>query len=323
MFLSIIIPCYNCSGTIVRTLESIPRTKGIDYEVILVDDCSTDNTIEFIKEYILFHEWVRLIELPANQGPANSRNVGIDAARGQYLAFIDSDDTVTPDYLKKIYDEVKNNQADLINIGISRVYGNSATLVPVIDYKNQSEFMALITGSLCSIISSKTLWEGLRLPCIRNAEDIAVIPVLISRANKICQIKESLYNYIIQPESLSRKPRADVSLNFEKSFDFTCQHINLSNESFRSAIEFHGIKTIIYGAVLNAIKCGLPSKSIYNHVDKFEEKFPQWNKNEHLNKYAFRKRFFLFCVKHRFYLLAKLFVFSHETFINFQSRLHR
>ena len=323
MFLSIIIPCYNCSGTIVRTLESISQSNGIDYEVILVDDCSSDNTIEVINKYAASHGYVRLIKSDYNQGPANARNIGIDLAEGQYLAFIDSDDTVAPNYLRKLYDAVIMSHADLINIGISRVYGNSATFVSVIDYRSQSEFMALITGSLCTIISSKTLWEGLRLPCIRNAEDIAVIPILISRARKIYQIKESLYNYILNPSSLSRKPQADVSSNFEKSFEYTCQHIDMTNASFRSAIEFHGIKTLIYGGVLNAIKCGMPAKSINELVVKFETDFPQWNKNEYLKKYALRKRFFLFCVKQRLYLLAKFFVFSHELFISLQSHLHR
>lgn len=323
MFLSIIIPCYNCSSTIIRTLESIQPITEEDHEVILVDDCSTDNTVEVINEYAAYHDGVRLIKLDSNQGPANARNVGIDAAEGQYLAFIDSDDTVDADYLRKLYDVVKKSHADLINIGISRVYGNSATFIPVIDYRNKAEFMALITGSLCTIVSSKTLWKGLRLPSIRNAEDIAVIPVLISRAQKIYQIKVSLYNYILNPGSLSRKPQADVSTNFEKSFDYTCQHIDMTNASFRSAIEFHGIKTIIYGGVLNAIKCSMSSKSIKRVVDKFEMEYPMWNKNEYIKKYPLRKRFFLFCVKHRLLFLAKTFVLLHEMFINIQSHMHR
>lgn len=322
MFLSIVIPCYNCSNTIIRTLESIPRISDKEIEVILVDDCSTDNTVDVINEFASSREWVHLITLNTNQGPANARNVGIEAAKGSFLAFIDSDDTISSDYLKMVYDAVFYSHADLISIGISRVLGSSVTPIPTIDYCNQAEFMALVTGSLCTIISSRKLWEGLRLPNIRNAEDIAVIPILISRAKSVYHIKEPLYNYILSSSSLSRKPQADMSSNFEKSFDFTCQNIDLNNSFFCSAIEFHGIKTIIYGGVYNAIRCGSSPQTINQLVNRFELRFPNWNQNVYLKRYPLRKRFFLFCVKHRSLLLARTYVLSQELFLRLQSRMH-
>lgn len=322
MFLSIIIPCYNCSGTITRTLESIHQASETEYEVILVDDCSTDNTIDVINEFTVSHEWAHLISLDSNQGPANARNVGIDASKGQYLAFVDSDDTITPNYIRMVSDVVLKEKADLVSIGISRVFGSFSSSIPEIDYRDQEEFLALVTGSLCSIVSSKTLWNGLRLPCIRNAEDIAVIPILISRARKVYHIKESLYNYILTPNSLSRKPSADVSFNFVKSFDFTCRYIDTRNDSYKAAIEFHGIKTVIYGGVLNAIKSGLPTKTINQMVDGFEVGYPMWNKNVYLEKYPLRKRFFLFCVRVRLFFIVRFFAFSHELFLGLRSRAH-
>lgn len=322
MFLSIIIPCYNCSSTIIRTLESIQQVPNIDFEVILVDDCSTDNTIDLINEFSISHKWAHLILLNRNQGPANARNVGIEASKGQYLAFVDSDDTIAADYLKMVYNTVIKENADLISIGISRVCGSSITTIPMINYSNQAEFLALVTGSLCTIISAKNLWEGLRLPNIRNAEDIAVIPILISRAKKIYHIKCSLYNYILTPNSLSRKPSADASYNFERSFEFSCRYIDNKDAVYSAAIEFHGIKTIVYGGVLNAIRCGVPIKEINQMLDKFEIGFPKWNRNVFLNKYPLRKRLFLFCAKERLYFLVRFFVYSHELFLSLRSKFH-
>lgn len=322
-FLSIIIPCYNCSSTIIRTLESIPQTSDIGIEVILIDDYSTDNTIDVIKEFAISNEWVRLIALDSNHGPANARNVGIEASTGRYLAFIDSDDTVSSDYLKMVRDAVLSSQADLLSIGISRVFGSTVTPIPIIDYSDQAEFLALATGSLCSIVSSKQLWEGVRLPSIRNAEDIAVIPILISRAKKVYHIKESLYNYILTPSSLSRKPRADVPLNFERSFEYTCQNTDFDNSMFSDAIEFHGIKTIIYGGVFNAIRCGSSKTMINQLVNRFESKFPRWDKNKYLEKYPIRKRLFLYCVKQRLFFILRLFVSFQELFLSSRSRVYK
>lgn len=323
MFLSFIIPCYNCSGTIIRTLESIVTSPEIAIEAILIDDCSTDNTIEVVNNYIISHNWVRLISLTTNQGPANARNVGLDASQGDYIAFIDSDDTISPDYISLVYEAAHIYNADLISIGIQRVFGASIINVPFIDYQDQAEFLALCSGSLCTLVSSKNLWKGLKLPGIRNAEDIAVIPILISRSQKIYYIHHILYNYILSPNSLSRKPRPDVSFNFQKSFEFTCQHVDNNNLFYKSAIEFHGIKTILYGGVLNGIRCNLSTSIIKQMVNDFESDFPKWTNNKYIKKYPFRKRFFLICVKLRLFPIIHLFEYTHELLITRQACNHK
>jgi glycosyltransferase involved in cell wall biosynthesis len=95
---SVIIPCYNCAGTIHRALASVASQSLRPAEVILVDDHSTDDTLQSL--YRLQdrygREWIRIIEQPVNGGPGTARNMGWNAATQTYIAFLDSDDTWHP-----------------------------------------------------------------------------------------------------------------------------------------------------------------------------------------------------------------------------------
>jgi len=93
--ISIIVPVYNASETLRACLKSIFSLEYDDYEVILVNDCSTDDSVEIAKEFD-----VRLVELEVNSGPAMCRNRGAELAKGSILAFVDSDCEVPKDWLK-------------------------------------------------------------------------------------------------------------------------------------------------------------------------------------------------------------------------------
>ena len=88
---SVIMPAYNASGTIRQTIESVFIQTGVAWELIVIDDGSTDNTAKTVQDLCLKEEKIKLIE-KSNSGVADTRNVGIENAEGQYIAFLDSDD---------------------------------------------------------------------------------------------------------------------------------------------------------------------------------------------------------------------------------------
>lgn len=92
---SVIIPCYRCSGTIKRAITSITAQTQWPLEIILVDDCSEDGTLDLLNELKHQHEpnWIQVITLPSNAGPASARNAGWEIARGDFIAFLDADDS--------------------------------------------------------------------------------------------------------------------------------------------------------------------------------------------------------------------------------------
>lgn len=94
VLLSFIIPTYNASGTIKRCLDSIYAftNKGLDFEIIVIDDCSTDSTVELVEDYANNHANIVLLRQPENHRQGAARNRGVAVACGKYIVFVDSDD---------------------------------------------------------------------------------------------------------------------------------------------------------------------------------------------------------------------------------------
>ena len=89
---SVIIPVYNTEKYLKKCLDSVCNQTLSDIEIICIDDCSTDNSLNILKEYTLKDNRIKLIEFKENKGAAVARNTGIDEAKGEYIGFIDSDD---------------------------------------------------------------------------------------------------------------------------------------------------------------------------------------------------------------------------------------
>lgn len=98
---SIITPSYNCIATIEKTINSVISQTMTDWEMLIVDDCSTDHSRELIKNIVAVDSRVKLIERTWNAGPAIARNIAIEYAQGRYIAFLDADDQWHPTKLEK------------------------------------------------------------------------------------------------------------------------------------------------------------------------------------------------------------------------------
>lgn len=111
MLVSYIIPAYNAADTIVRCLESIYglSLKREEFEVIVIDDCSTDNTVDVIEGYRQRVGNLTLLRQPENHRQGAARNRGVSVAKGEYICFVDADDAVTEGVVKAIHSAVDNN----------------------------------------------------------------------------------------------------------------------------------------------------------------------------------------------------------------------
>ncbi len=121
VFISVIIPVYNMSGTVTRCLKSLRAQPFRDLEVILVDDGSTDGTGEDVKQAAAEAQWIHYVRQP-HSGVSSARNSGLDLARGEYVVFIDADDVIDEDYLPHIAAKAKSSGADMIVWGIMHCY---------------------------------------------------------------------------------------------------------------------------------------------------------------------------------------------------------
>lgn len=307
---SVIIPCYNASVVIRRALETLENQTCKDFEVIVVDDCSTDDSREMVKTCINeMSVSIRLLVNEKNSGPGFSRNQGVKEARGKYLCFLDADDYFDTRYFDCLSKQIEKTDSDVVFFGICQVIGDKYRKFSVINY-SKIEYIALASGSLCKFCSKKSLWNGIEIPTIKNAEDIAVIPVILSRSETITTIPEMLYYYIHSNSSLSSNHSLEVCKNFITSLKYTEEHIDKT--LYRDELEFHGIKTILYGATLNALKAKMSSMDIKNMWNEFFLSYPNWYSNKYIQHYPKSKRLFLFLIKYNQLALLKLYSSVHS-----------
>ncbi len=118
--ISIIIPVYNVQKHLKKCLESVCNQTYKNLEIICVDDCSTDNSLNILKEYAQKDQRIKIIQRSGNGGQAAARQTGIDEAFGDYIGFVDSDDWIDPDYYKKMLERALQDKADItVNGNIS------------------------------------------------------------------------------------------------------------------------------------------------------------------------------------------------------------
>lgn len=125
---SIITPCYNGSKYVYQTIESVLKQTYSNWEMIIIDDGSKDNSVEVISKYVEQDNRIRLIQQP-NGGSANARNNGIRLAEGQYIALLDSDDIWAPTFLESQIRFMKEKNTFLVYGSYNRINENSELIL--------------------------------------------------------------------------------------------------------------------------------------------------------------------------------------------------
>ncbi len=111
---SVIIPVYNAKDYLGRCLDSVINQTLKDIEIICINDCSKDNSLEILKEYSSKDKRIKLINHKTNKGESAARNTGLDNAKGEYIAFLDNDDTIDSNFYEKLYKKATETNADIV-----------------------------------------------------------------------------------------------------------------------------------------------------------------------------------------------------------------
>ncbi len=115
MDVSVIIPVYNAEPYLKQCLDSVLAQTFKNIEIIIINDCSNDNSFQIIEEYRKTDSRIISISLKKTAGPGNARNEGIKAATGKYIVFIDSDDWITEDYVEILYNNIEKYNCDMVS----------------------------------------------------------------------------------------------------------------------------------------------------------------------------------------------------------------
>lgn len=201
---SVIIPAYNRENTIERAVMSVLNQTYKDLELIVVDDCSKDNTVEVLKS--IEDDRLKIIELEKNSGACVARNVGIENAQGDYIAFQDSDDEWLLNKLEKQMAVFEKEKVDLVFCSFKKIDTDSQSVYPILT-EGIVERKVLLEDSRIStqtLIGKKECFENVKFdPEMPRLQDYD-ITIRLSKLYSVYFVNEPLVNMYVQGDSISQ-----------------------------------------------------------------------------------------------------------------------
>lgn len=209
VLVSVIIPTYNRGKLILRAINSVLNQTYKNIEIIVVDDCSSDDTKTIVQS--INDKRVRYLCLDKNSGACVARNKGIECAQGDYIAFQDSDDEWLPSKLEKQIEIMKSVKADVSFCNFTKI--NKTTSERIIQPKNISEdflkYETLLKKSIVStqcIVAKKECFKDIKFDeTLPRLQDWDII-LSLSKKYSIYHIDEALVNMYVQEDSISNHP---------------------------------------------------------------------------------------------------------------------
>ncbi|MEG0894515.1 MAG: glycosyltransferase, partial [Oscillospiraceae bacterium] len=260
MKISVIMPVYNCSKIVPDTINSVLSQTLTDFEFIIIDDGSIDDTLSVVKSFA--DERIRVISVK-NGGPAVARNIGIENATGEYLYFIDSDDTIEKDMLFNMYNLSKQNDLDICCCGYKmRDISTKKEYIQEFKYKDfiatnllefRNELMGLINAHLMYVVWNKIYKtdfvkeNNITFPNFKSGEDRMFNIKCFINIKRFAFVNKGYYNYYIRGgKSLASKYLENryesvlkTHLEMEHSFKFMGMY-----DKYKTDINFIFIKGV-------------------------------------------------------------------------------
>lgn len=272
--ISVIVAAWNASQTIARCVESVMAQQDVGIELIIVDDCSTDTTVEVVTALQQQYPQLKLLRRTENGGPSRARNQALEAASGEWIAVVDADDTIEPQRLSAMVKAASQHQADIVFDDLALTYENPHspvgnrligkkhahllqqqwTISRYTDLNKPYESQALV-GFLKPLLR-KDFLDSNRIryqPELYNSEDYILILECLIHGAKVTYLDDALYNYYIYSSSLSGRfnPEAHQKLiEAERGLLERCG--NRLAVADKRAIERH-IDALLRAGITNAL----------------------------------------------------------------------
>jgi glycosyltransferase involved in cell wall biosynthesis len=302
MKLSIIIPAYNVEQYIKRTINSLSVQTKKQFEIIIVDDGSIDNTLKVIEETIIENNLNNCkVIIKKNGGVSSARNEGMREASGKYIMFLDGDDYVSIDFMENIYKFIDNKESDIICWGYNNVDENTTTIQNYFDiYNLKHESMAGIEA-LNNIFYYKNMWiftgsvvykkEFLMQYNLKytegcaNGEDQEFTIKALCRASEVVFIDKILSYYVQRETSISNSyniKRFDVVAAMKRVYKYIENIGDSKLEIIYTTIKNehivdHYIYNFDYCFSVIYKNCTV-KESFYKLYDDIEREYPNLNK---------------------------------------------
>lgn len=288
MLVSIIIPAYNASPYIDKCLYQIINQTYKNFEVIIVNDGSTDDTLKILKNYQKKYTFIKLIN-QKNSGQAVARNKAIDLAIGEYITFVDIDDFIDTTFLEEMVNVAESSKADVIYSDYYEYYSSSN--------------LKLVKNDIHPVLANYAPWAKLYKRSFFNQtklrflegklfEDIAIVPVLAG-IGKTAYLPLPLYYY--NKSNISSIRRKEYNKKLEDVFDaideviYNFKKHKIYNK-YKQEIEYMYLDSFLRGSVMRFADFKEGITNIYRVREKVLAYFPNILDNKYYRKSSFKEK---------------------------------
>ena len=291
---SIIVALYNKEKNIEKCLKSLINQSLKEIEIIVVDDCSTDNSLNICTSFD--DKRIITISNKKNMGIGYTRNLGIKKAQGEYIAFVDADDYVEKEMYERYYNYCVNNQIDLLNTNYNKVIDNKKVLFNVPEFNptninNNLNIINLINYGPCNKLFKRELIidNNIYFDEKNKFEDMIFIAKSIRSANNIGYLKDAYYNYVIHDSS-------ETTTIDERTFDI----FDVMKQVDDVYINFKNTDELVYLNIVEITRYMLKQK--HQKTKKLRDRFidkgysflsnlnPNWINNKYYKNESYFKR---------------------------------
>ena len=335
---SVIVPVYNTERYLDKCIKSLLNQTIDSIEIILVNDASPDRSIDILRKYEKENKNIIVIDSEQNKRQGGARNLGIDIAKGEYIAFVDSDDWVCESMYEKLYNLAKEEGADIVDCDYSSateteiVKRHISKSLSDIGIMNKEKYKSAILNisPIWSKIYKRSIFSdnNIRFPEHILYEDIALMALPLMFANKISKVSQHLYYYRVDNISTTRSinnfnyfDRLEASRFF---LDLFKKH-NLYN-TYKEEVDFIFVDFFLTMTIRGCMKRfnpPLPQKivEIKTEIDSF---LPTYKKNKYFKRMKLSRRFRVCRLANFPYLSCKVYqinlgfkkMFLSENFIH-------
>jgi len=205
--ISIITPVFESELFIKLTIESVLNQTYQNWELIIIDDASSDGSVKIAESFATKDERINLIKLDSNKGPAAARNRGIKEASGRYIAFLDSDDLWHKDKLEKQIIFMQKNEYAFTYTGFEKINEEGEVIGAIFPYKEEVCYYDLLKsnhiGCLTAMVDLKILGCKMYMPDIKKRQDQGLWLEILKEIDKAYCLYEILGQYRIREGSIS------------------------------------------------------------------------------------------------------------------------
>lgn len=312
---SVIVPFYNVEGYIEKCLESLVSQTLQEIEIILVNDGSRDRSINIVKDFLArYPEKIRYLE-KENGGLSDARNYAIPYAKGEYIAFLDSDDYVEKDMYESMYELAKKENSDMVECDFYWEYPNKTKEDIGKIYQGKKEMLEKVRVVAWNKLIKREILEktGIQFPKGYRYEDVEFTYKLIPYLEKVSFLKKPCIHYIQRKGSISNSQNERTIEIFdvlEHVIEFYKAHGIY--EQYKNELEYIYARYAFCSSFLRIIKIQdeeLKDKLLKETWYRVHKNFPNWKQNPILKRNKSIKDLYLKTINKATFRLYELILF--------------